>query len=338
MPRGGWRIGHALAVVAGAAAGLLLVLLVFFRVEWSGGPALAARFDLGGFVRRLPEHRSWLLPFALLAATLPAWRALVWRAVAPPPAPAFADAYHATAVGALVHNAVPGKLGPAAAAWILARFTGRPFTPLFSSQLVAKLLELGVVVAVAAAAAAARPGGGLGAIALTGAALFAAFAAAALAVERLAPGVAARLAARFPRAAEVVVALGIGVRGAGSAGRLGLALAAAAAPVLTCAVAYGVALHGVGVAGWRTGGAIVLALLTFGQMTPGLPVGAGVYWSLAAWGARSLGASAEDAAALAVLSHAAMVVTNLAVGGVSALVRRGALRGVLRRRESRAAA
>src|SRR5512138_3203944 len=212
-----WRIRHALALLAGGVVGLALVSLVFFRVEWSGGPVLVARFDFGGFLRRLPEHRGWLLPFAALAATLPAWRALVWRAVAPPPRPSYADAYHATAVGALVHNAVPGKLGPAAAAWILARFTGRPFTPLLSSHLVAKLLELGVVVAAGAAAAAARPGAGLGAIALTGAGLFAAFAAAALAVERLAPGVAARLAARFPRAAEIVSALGTGVRGAGSA-------------------------------------------------------------------------------------------------------------------------
>ena len=60
---------------------------------------------------------------------------------------------------------------------------------------------------------------------------------------------------------------GTGVRGAGSAGRLGLALAAAAAPVLTAGLAYGIALDGVGVVGWRTGGAIVLALLPFGPLT-----------------------------------------------------------------------
>lgn len=75
-----------------------------------------------------------------------------------------------------------------------------------------------------------------------------------------------------------------------------------------------------------------MAVITFGQLTPGLPVGAGVYWGLAAWAARRLGASGEDAAALAVLSHAAMVAASVGVGAVSALVRRAALVDLLRRR------
>jgi hypothetical protein len=57
-----------------------------------------------------------------------------------------------------------------------------------------------------------------------------------------------------------------------------------------------------------------------------------VYWSLAAWAARQLGASAEDAAALAVLTHAGTVGANLLVGGASAVVRRSAVAELFRRR------
>ena len=77
---------------------------------------------------------------------------------------------------------------------------------------------------------------------------------------------------------------------------------------------------------------MLVAVLTFGQLTPGLPVGTGVYWGLASWAARHLGAAPDEAAALAVLTHAAMVVAGLGVGAISALVRRSALRELLRRR------
>ncbi|HET8541730.1 MAG TPA: UPF0104 family protein, partial [Anaeromyxobacter sp.] len=106
----------------------------------------------------------------------------------------------------------------------------------------------------------------------------------------------------------------------------------AALPTLAAAAAYGLPLRAVGVEGSAAGGAVLLAVLTFGQLTPGLPVGTGVYWSLAAWTARTLGAAPADAAAVAVLSHAAMVGANLAVGAASAAARRGALRELLRRR------
>jgi hypothetical protein len=317
---------RAVAVVLGAAVGAALVLLVFFRPGWDGGPTLAPRFDLGAFLSTLPAHRRWVGPFLALAATLPASRSLVWRMVLPPPPPARRDVYHATALGALVQSGLPGKLGPLAAAWLLSRFARRPFAPALSSQLVAKLLELGAVVALGAAASAIRPAGGLGKVPLVGGAVFAAFALAAIAGARLAPSAGERLRLRFPRAAGTVAALGEGLRGTGSLRRLAAAVAACAAPACTVAAAYGIALAGIGVEGWLAGGAMVVALLTLGQLTPGLPVGTGVYWSLAAWSARSLGASPADAAALAVLSHVSMVAANVTVGGFSALVRRGALR------------
>jgi glycosyltransferase 2 family protein len=321
------------AIVALALAGAaVLVLLVFFRIDWRGGPALVPRFDLAGFVARLPAHAGWLAPFVAVVATLAAWRAVVWRAVCPRPPPRLAAAYHATALGALVHNTIPGKLGPVAAAWILARGAGTPLAAALSSQLVAKLVELGAVVAVGAAAAlATRPDPALSRAVLAGAALFGALALAALVAAVVAPGLGARVARRLPRAGAAVAALGAGLS-AVVGRRLALALAVALGPALTSAAAYGFPLRAAGVEGSAAAGALLVAVITFGQLTPGLPVGAGVYWGLSAWAARRLGASDEDAAALAVLSHAGMVASSLAVGLVSALVRRAALVDLLRRR------
>jgi glycosyltransferase 2 family protein len=336
-PRGGsgrkLRLRHALGIAAAAALGAALVALVFVRVDLRGGLAVHARFDLGLLRERLPAHARWLAPFALLAALLPALRALVWRAVLPRPPARLADAYHATALGALVHNTIPGKLGPVAAAWILARAARRPFTPALASQLVAKLLEMGAVVTLGAIGAlASPPSGDLGRVVTGGAALFLAFAAVAAGVGAGAPGAAARVGRRFPRAGAVLAALGEGVRGAGSPVRLAAAVALAFLPALAVSTAYTLPLRACGVEAGLGGGAMLVAVLTFGQLTPGLPIGTGVYWSLAAWAARTLGAAPADAAAVAVLSHGAMVAASLLVGGVSALVRRSALGDLLRRR------
>jgi hypothetical protein len=333
MPRRSVRPRHAVAGVAGALLGALLVSLVFFRLEWTSGPSLVPRFDLGAFVRRLPEHSRWLPGFFALAVSLFAWRALVWRIVAPPPRPRYRDAYHATALGALVHNTVPGKLGPLAAAFVLSRSSREPFAAALSSQLVAKLLEMGAVVLLGAAAAWALPRvEGIGRAVIAGAAVFTALAATAAGTALVAPRAGARIARRLPRAGAALAALGAGLTGVGSPARLGLALLAAVAPAVTAALAYTVPLAAFGVGEGVAGGAVLVAVITFGQLTPGLPVGTGVYWSLAAWGARRLGATPDDAAALAVLTHAAMVVASIVVGAVSAIARRGALRELLRRR------
>ncbi len=324
-------LAYAAALPAGAA---LAVVIVFARLEWRGGPVLVPRFDLGELVRRLPQNLGWLPAFVLVAATLPALRSLVWRAVHPRPAPRLADAYHATALGALVHNVFPGKLGPVAAAWILARTARRPFAPAFGSQLVSKLLEMGaVVVAGAIAAALLRPGAAVARVVAVGAVAFVALASGAAVTAVFAPRAARRLTRRSPRLGGALSSLHEGLSGAGSVRRLAAALGLAALPALASTAAYAIPLRALGAISGPAGGAVVVAVITFGQFAVGLPVGAAVYWSLAAWAARQLGASPEHAAVLAVVSHAGMVSANLAVGAVSAIARRGALAEVLRRRK-----
>jgi hypothetical protein len=326
------RARHAAAVAGALALGALLVALVFFDVGWRGGPTFTPRFELGAFLAGLPGHLPWLAPFVAVAAVQPALRALVWRELHPRPPPRFADAYHATALGALVHNAVPGKLGPLTAAWILARVAGRPFAPALSSQLLAKLLELGGVVALGAAAAALDGRGAVERVVVAGAALFAVLASAAAALALGAPRASAALARRLPRLGAAVAAVGAGIAGAGSPRRLAAALALAALPAAAAALAYAFPLYGLGITHPFAGGALLVSVIAFGQLTPGLPIGAGVYWSLASWAARALGAGAEGAAALAILTHAGTVAANLLVGGASAVARRADVAELFRRR------
>lgn len=341
-PAGG-RLGttrRAVVWVGAVAVGAALVLLVFFHPSWDGGPTLVPRFALARFPARLRDSLHWLAPFVVLAALLPALRALVWREVLPAPPPRLADAYHATALGALVHNGVPGKLGPLAAAFALARMGRRPVFAALSSLLVAKLLELAAIVGLGAASAALRSSGAaLRDVVLAGAGLFAVLAAGALALARGAPRLAVRLGRRLPRTAQALAALGEGIAGAGRPARLVAALGLALLPAATAGLAYALPLRAAGVPGSAAAGALLVAVITFGQLTPGLPVGTGVYWTLAAWAARQLGASAEDAAAIAVLTHAGMVGAGLAVGAASAVARRATVAELVRRgRELRRAA
>jgi glycosyltransferase 2 family protein len=127
------------------------------------------------------------------------------------------------------------------------------------------------------------------------------------------------------------------LREAAAGGRLPRAAAAALLPALTSACAYALPLAAFGVDRPLAAGALLLAMVTFGQLTPGLPVGAGVYYALAALTTRRLGASDADAAALAVLSHAATVATMVLVGLAAAGLRRGALAAVLAERRRAAA-
>jgi glycosyltransferase 2 family protein len=175
-------------------------------------------------------------------------------------------------------------------------------------------------------------------IAGSGALLFGLLAVAVVVAARHAPGLGARVGRRLSRVGAFVEALGSGLGAASDPRRLLLAGAAGFGPALTSALAYGLALRSFGVGAGLVGGAVILGVVTLGQFTPGLPVGTGVYWFLCSWAARQLGAAADDAAALAALSHASTVAAHLVVGASSALFRRRDLAALLRERRAGAAA
>jgi hypothetical protein len=326
-------------VPLGAALSLALVGLAFFKVTLAGGLHIQPRFELGRWIAELPNQLGWALPFVALTATLALWRAMMWGAVLPPPRTPLATRYHAIALGGLVHNAAPGRLGLFASAWVLGRRGDRPFGAAFSSLLLAKLLELGALVSTVALLVALAGAQGIGGPRLprvvgAGAVALLVFGTIILLAGRFAPRLGAAVAARgrFPRFGAALSALGAGLVAVRSFRRLAGGFALAFVPVMASTLAYGLALRHMGVTGGLLGGGLMLGALTFGQFTPGLPIGVGVYYLISSWAARELGATDAQAAALAAISHAATTVTHLLVGVVSAVLHRDWLRELIRMR------
>ena len=321
----------------GLATSALALTLAFYRVSASGaGFALEPRFDLGGWVDDLPSHVVWLVPFVGLSALLPALRAHMWGYSAPPPVPRFRVRYHALAIGALVHNTLPARLGLLVTAWFAARRVSRSVVELLASLLVAKLLEIATLAVVIAVTAPLASGQGTDAsrlerTAVAGFVLVGALALLLALLATAAPRLAARLRAsgKTPRLRGFLEAVTTGVRGVGSLRRLAFGLLAALGPVTAAGLAYGLALASVGAEAGVAGGWLLLGAITLGQFTPGLPVGTGVYILTCTWAARALGASEAEAAAVSLLTHVATVLTNLSVGFVSAVLHRRELKEFL---------
>jgi hypothetical protein len=68
-------------------------------------------------------------------------------------------------------------------------------------------------------------------------------------------------------------------------------------------------------------GPIVLGAIALGQSVLVIPAGTGLYYFVTSWTARALGASAEQAAAYAVLTHLGTILTQMGMGAVSLWVR-----------------
>lgn len=346
------KIRRLLLGLLGVAVSVAALVLAFFRVgKGPEGWQLIPRFDFQRWLADLPGHLAWWLPFLILSAALPFLRSLVWGFTAPAPAPPLSARYHGFAIGALVHNTMPAKMGLLVTAWFAGRRVKRPVVEMLASLLVSKLLELGALVLSIALlvpfvrtgpAGAHAGGGGIGRTALFGFALVGALGALLLLLSRLAPRLAAWLRARqrAPRVATFLDAVNGGVRGVGSLRRLGLGIVTGFAPILAGGLAYGLALHHVGASAGIAGGWLLLGALTLGQFTPGLPVGTGVFLLVCSWAARSLGADDASAATIALLGHTGSILANLVVGSVSAVIHRQELREFLRlrRRSAQAAA
>jgi hypothetical protein len=336
---------HWVAVAIGSLAGMVLVGLAFVAPQvHDGSLRLMPRFDLRRWLAELPGHLRWVISFAGLTATLSGWRAMVWGRTLPPRMTSWRARVHALVLGALVHNTAPGHLGALATAWVLSRRArGRvPLGHALASLVVAKVLEfaalLGVTIALAVVAATSRRSALPAAAPLwlgTGAVLLVAFVAVLAGSRRLAPWLAARLSnrTRMPRLAAALVGISAGLEGAGSARRIAAGWALAHLPVLVSVASYAVALRELDVSVYFLGGGLLMGALTLGQLTPGLPAGAvGIHYFLCTSVARSLGAADGPAAALAVLSHTAGVVTHVVVGLVGCLVDREGVRELFRAR------
>lgn len=334
--RGRWLL-RAFAWIAGLAASAAIAASAFVRVQrTAAGFALTPRFALGPWVNDLQNHLPWALTFGLLTASVIPLRALQWRFTLGPRPPGFLARYHAIAIGAFVHNAAPGQLGEFTRALLLSKGHGLPFFESLGSVLTGKLLELAALVAVVALALAGPLGAGLsgrlGPALGAAAGLFLALFAVAQILARRAErwSLALERRGRLPRLSAALRHLGAGLGPSRSPRRAVLALVASFGPVGASALAYGLALHGLGVPKGLFAGGVVLGAVCLGQLTPGLPIGTGMYYLTTTWAARALGASPAQAAAFAALTHLSALASQVAVGLASVILCRRPWGEVLR--------
>ena len=121
----------------------------------------------------------------------------------------------------------------------------------------------------------------------------------------------------MPRAQTTLLHVGEGLGAARSFRGMAVALVVSIPPVLAPALGYGLGLSAMGIEGGVFAGVVVLGAIALGQSMPGVPVGMGLYYFVTSWAARSLGASAEDAAAFATLTHLGVVLSQVSVGAWS---------------------
>jgi glycosyltransferase 2 family protein len=325
------QVGKLSLKIAGGALGALLTAVLvssaFFRWNLSGEqPLLTPRFSLQDFFRDLPQHLDWLLAFALLTAAMLPLRALQWQRTLSKKVP-FSDRYHFVAIGAFAHSALPGKLGDVLRAFLLARRQRIPFVHSLGSVAVAKLLEFAALILLVALSLLGPVGQALDQF--VGAFRIAVVVCVGLVVlivllAHFAQPLAEALRKRrkLPRLQSFFGEVAVGLGTARSARGMAVAMAYSLPPVIANALAYGIGLAGMGLEGGIFAGAVVLGGIALGQSAPGIPVSMGVYYFVTSWMARQFGATAEQAAAYATLTHLTTLATQVGVGAISLWARK----------------
>ncbi len=313
--------------IIGAVVSVVLIATAFFHIDLSGtGQMFTPRFKFFEFLSSIPSHLVWLLPFCLLSALIIPARALQWQATLPMKVP-FKERYHLVAIGAFVHNVIPGKFGDIFRAFLMGRTQKIPVVQSLGSVAVCKLMEFAALMLLVTlsflgpfADTMKNFSGGLRIAIGTCVALFAVV----VLMARYATTLAHKLERknRFHKVQRFLHNIGEGFGAARSAKLLGLTLLLSIPPVLFPALGYGFALQTMGIPGGVFAGAVVLGAIALGQATPGIPAGTGIYYFVTSWAARSLGASGEEAAAFAALTHLGTIVTMISVGAVSVWIRK----------------
>ncbi len=324
-------MGQALKVL-GLCLGVLLTVLLgstaFFDWSLHGGElSLSPRFSAHEFLQALSGNLGWVLIFLVLSASMLPLRAIQWQRTLEKPVP-LSERWHFVNMGAAVHNILPGNMGDVTRAFLLARTQRLPFLAALGSVAVCKLLELAALLLMAglvmflpwwdklpelgtAMRAAFWICGGLVLLVIL--------------LARFSRPLALRISQKTRwrrRLRDLLLEVDQGLGTARSARGLSLALLFSFPPNLAAALAYGIGLQAIGVEHGLIAGPLVLALIALGKGTPGMPTGPGMYFFVASWMARSLGASPPHAAAFALLTNVATGVSHWVPGLISLAIRR----------------
>nr|WP_217917584.1 MULTISPECIES: lysylphosphatidylglycerol synthase transmembrane domain-containing protein [unclassified Myxococcus] len=316
-----------LLAVFGLVLSVVLLSTAFFKWNLGGaGPLLQPRFPLGDFVRDLPGHLVWLVPFMLLQASLIPLRAVQWQRTLRRPVP-FKERYHLVAIGAFVHNALPGKLGEIMRSFLLSRTQRIPFLRCLGTVGVCKLMEFAALMLLVTLSLLGPFGQTLsrfqGELKVAVSLCVGLVALVVLLAHWSGPlAFALHKRHKLPRVEGFLHHVSEGLGTARSFTGMAKVFVFSVGPVLASALAYGLALQGIGISGGLFAGAVVLGAISLGQSLPGVPAGMGIYYFVTSWAARSLGASPEDAAAFSTLTHLGTVISQVAVGAVSVHLRK----------------
>lgn len=322
LRRGGKALLKAVLALVGIGVSVALLSTAFFKWNLSGaGPLLIPRFSLSKFVRDLPGHLVWLIPFMVLQASIIPLRALQWQRTLKRQVP-FKLRYNLVGIGVFTHNVLPGKLGEIIRSFLLSRTLRIPFLQSLGSVAVCKLLEFASLMLLVALSFLGPFGHTMAQFkgALEGAvsALVGLVALVVLLAHYSLP--LAHWLHRKRRLRRLQGFLNHVSEGLGTARSfrgMALTLAFSIPPVLASALGYGFGLHRLGISGGLFAGAVVLGAISLGQAVPGVPAGMGIYYFVTSYAARSLGASPEDAAAFATLTHLGTVFAQAGVGAIS---------------------
>jgi hypothetical protein len=315
--RKAFRIAGA---ILGTLVSVLVITAIFVRVGWNHGLELDWRLSPLELARSVPGQLHWLVPFAGLTALMLVARAVQWQAALRPRVP-LAARYHLVAIGALVHNTIPGKLGDVTRAYLLGRERQLPFVESVGAVAACKLFEFFWLVGLAVAALAFSPGLAEFSPALRiASASCGALVGLALCAGRFAPHFAARV--RCPKVRKVIESIGHAFSRTRSAGSLARLVVLSALPVLCSATAYGLGLSGIGVARGLWLGPVVVGAIALGQSLLLVPAGTGLYYVATTFVAHKLGASSSQAVIFAACTHLATLFPQLLLGALS-LWRRG---------------
>jgi uncharacterized membrane protein YbhN (UPF0104 family) len=254
-----------------------------------------------------------ILPRALTLAAL-ARR----RSGGPPPLGA---CFHAQAVGQLLYNLLPARLGEAARPVALARAGDVRLTSAVAAVALGRLFDLLALIAtlslpslalgvgdLPALRAFALLGGAVGCVLLT-----------LLWIAARHPSALIRAAGRIgPRSANVAAGLAAGLSVLRSRRRMAVAALGALSAPLLVAASYGAALYAFRLDALPLGSSLALAATVLVAISlPAGPSSIGVYEAAVSWLLRSLGAPAAAAAAFAIATHALGAVLFVGIGAVS---------------------
>jgi hypothetical protein len=322
MRQDGKALLKAVLALVGVVLSVVLLSTAFFRWNLGGeGPLLIPRFSLGKFFQELPGHLRWLVPFVLLSAALIPLRAVQWQRTLQKHVP-FPERYHLVAIGAFTHNALPGKLGDIIRSFLMSRTQRIPFIQCLGSVAVGKLLEFTALMLLVAVSFLGPFGETMAHFARPmkiAVGLLIGFVVLVVLLAHYAMPLARVLHRRhqLPRVQGFLNHVGEGLGTARSFRGMAVALVFSVGPVVASALAYGLALKGLGIQGGLFAGGVVLGAIALGQAVPGIPAGMGLYYFVTSWAARSLGASEADAAAFSTLTHLGTVLAQVTVGAIS---------------------